>query len=243
MPASLGETLKEILDRIGPKVNDQWPCRRCGLMQPAGVLSVQEDLCGACLTERRRAAARERILAQVGLKYGDCTFESFRQVPATARAVQALRLYAESPKGGVFLYGPSGAGKTHLATAVMRALMERGQDCRYATCPELLVHLKRSLEQAQPSLEEEIQAYAQAPVLILDDFGVGTATDWVRQVLHVLLDRRDRYLRPLLLISNLPLDRIALLMGDAIASRVAGMCRIIRLAGKDRRLEGPTPSR
>ena len=208
-------------------------------MQPAGMLSVQEDLCGPCLKGRREAAAQEQVRGQVGPKYARCCFENFRQAPATAMAWRVLRDYVESPSGGIFLYGPSGTGKTHLATAMMRAFIQRGQECQYLTYPEMLVRFRRSLEQAQASLEEEILAYCHAPILILDDLGVGHISEWARQMVHLLLDRRDRYLKPVVLVSNLSLEQIALLLGDPIASRIAGMCRIIKVDGEDRRLAGP----
>ena len=76
-------------------------------------------------------------------------------------------------------------------------------------------------------------------VLILDDFGIGPVTEWVCQMIHLLLDKRDRYLKPTLLVCNLSPERIAMLFGDPIASRIAGMCQIVRLEGEDRRLKGP----
>ncbi|MCI0528118.1 MAG: ATP-binding protein [Nitrospira sp.] len=210
-------------------------------MQSIKLLSLQSDLCTPCLTEQRQSEALQKIRQQVGPKYAQCRFESFRETKTTTPVVQALKQYLEGPRGGIFLFGPPGTGKTHLATAMMRALIEQGRDCQYVTLPELFINIKRSFDQSQGSSEEDLLVNDSAPILILDDLGVGSVTEWVCQIIHLILDRRDRHLKPTVLISNLSPERIALLFGDAIASRIAGMCKIMKLEGEDRRLQGPRP--
>ena len=239
MLTSVNETLREILGRIQHKVTGQWPCRRCGVMQSVKLLSLQSDLCTPCLTEHRQSVALEKVRHQVGPKYARCRFETFRETKATAPAAKMLKQYVEEPRGGIFLHGPTGTGKTHLATAMLRAFIEQGRDCQYVTVPELLMRLKKSFELSQSSSEEDLLVNYSASILILDDLGVGPITEWVRQVIHFLLDKRDRYLKPTIFVSNLSLEEVADLFGEPIASRIAGMCQIVRLEGEDRRLKGP----
>ena len=208
-------------------------------MQSIKLLSLQGDLCTSCLTEHRQSVALEKIHHQVGPKYAHCRFETFRETKETAPAVQLLKQYVEEARGGIFIFGPTGTGKTHLATAMMRAFIEQGRDCQYVTVPELLMRLKRSFDSSQPSSEEELLVNYSTSILILDDLGVGPITEWVRQVIHLLLDKRDRYLKPTIVVSNLRLEEIADLFGEPIASRIAGMCQIVALEGEDRRLKGP----
>ena len=238
MAISHSGTLKEVLKRIQHKVAESWPCRRCGVVQPVQLLTEQNDLCQSCLLKFRDRNATEKIHHQIGPKYTHCRFENFRPSPSSAPALQVLRNFVQDPRGGIFLYGPSGTGKTHLGTAMMRCFIEEGKDCRYITMPELLIRLKRS-DPLQLSPQEELFGHCNAPMLILDDLNIGHITDWTCQMIHLLLDRRDRYLKPVILIANLSLDRVAMLLGDPVASRIAGMCQIVQMQGDDHRLSGP----
>ena len=72
--------------------------------------------------------------------------------------------------------------------------------------------------------------------LALDDIGSEKATDWALQMLYLLIDRRYSQMLKTIITSNLTLDQIADRLDDRISSRIAGMCKIVSIKGKDRRL-------
>ena len=89
--------------------------------------------------------------------------------------------------------------------------------------------------------EEEqalVDHLARVPVLVLDDFGIGTETAYFRQVLQEIIDARAAHERGgLVVTSNYSLNGIAAKSGhDAIPSRLAAMCEVIEITGIDRRL-------
>ena len=82
--------------------------------------------------------------------------------------------------------------------------------------------------------------YSNVPFLVLDDLGTEKITDFVRQCLYDLLDRRYGDMRETIITSNLTLQGFAEEYGshgDRLASRIAGMGEVLALSGKDRRLK------
>ena len=70
----------------------------------------------------------------------------------------------------------------------------------------------------------------------MDDMGAEKTTDWSMSTLYVLIDKRYSEMMPTIITSNLTVAEVADKVGDRIASRIAGMCKVIELKGKDRRL-------
>ena len=71
----------------------------------------------------------------------------------------------------VLLLGPSGVGKSHLATALGVRACEAGYRVEYHRAPELLPILHSA--QADESLDELLAVLAKPQVLILDELGAG----------------------------------------------------------------------
>lgn len=90
-----------------------------------------------------------------------------------------------------------------------------------------------------PEESELINDYADILVLMIDDLGVSKETEFSSQVLYEIIDRRYMAMRGgLIITSNLSLDEFCEKTGDdRIASRLAQMCNIITLTGKDHRLK------
>src|SRR3990167_9483378 len=72
-------------------------------------------------------------------------------------------------------------------------------------------------------------------VLIIDDIGAEKMSDWVRQILYYIINEREQRLLPTVITSNFSLQQIAEQIDIRISSRIAGMCKLIKLTGMDRR--------
>ena len=160
----------------------------------------------------------------------------------------------------IFLHGPPGVGKTHIVVALMREKIAEDNEKRITypaneteypvryycptyprmiSVPDLLLEIRECFSGRTGEGESAlIEKYAGSRCLIMDDLGVEKTSEWSMQTLYTIIDRRYRDVRQTLVTSNLSLDQIAGKVGDRIASRIAGMCKVVELKGKDRRIKG-----
>jgi DNA replication protein DnaC len=92
------------------------------------------------------------------------------------------------PAEGVWLLGPSGVGKSHLAQALGHEAARRGYDVLFVKTSKLLGHLYGG--RADGSYERRVAAYLRPDVLILDDFGLKPMRPPASEDLYEVIDGR-----------------------------------------------------
>lgn len=152
------------------------------------------------------------------------------------RAVLAALCKGEAP-WPLFLYGPPGTGKTCAALALLDH-----SGGHYWTpselCQDLILASKGQLHYAtsgRPVLEKALwREIGERPLVVLDELGARSkVSDYQYEQIKRVLDLREGL--PLLAVSNLDLDGLALVYDDRIASRLAAGT-MFRLDGADQRL-------
>jgi len=79
----------------------------------------------------------------------------------------------------VYLHGPPGNGKTHLAAAAVNRLITQGRAVLFTTAPELLAMIRDGFDAGQA--ENLIGLCQRVPWLVVDDLGAERLTDWAAE--------------------------------------------------------------
>ncbi len=141
-------------------------------------------------------------------------------------AYQACLEFARDPQGWLFLQGRHGCGKTHLAAAISHTLLQDGVPVLFKPVPDLLDLLRSSYSpEAELSFDRIFSLVRDVSVLVLDDMGAQASTQWAKEKLYQLLNRRYVDQLPTVFTSNLAVwdfeDRLQSRLSDAkVVSRM-----------------------
>lgn len=108
----------------------------------------------------------------------DYTFDKFEDPEPWQKAIKAAAMeYAKTPEGWFFLGGQSGAGKTHLCTAICREFLLAGKRVKYMLWRDDIVRIKGAVTDSE-EYSRLIDEYKRIDVLYIDDlFKTGKAAD------------------------------------------------------------------
>lgn len=107
------------------------------------------------------------------------------------------------PARWLVMVGPTGAGKTHLAMAVANACLDAGLVTLFATVPDVLAHLRSSLDpEAERGYRQAFEQMRQAELLILDDLGTQRTSSWVQETIFQLINYRYNWRLPSVITLN-----------------------------------------
>jgi DNA replication protein DnaC len=167
------------------------------------------------------------------------TFDSFSvkgavgastaQRRSLTEAHAAAKVFAEHPSGWLYLAGPTGVGKTHLAAAIVSESIAQGRDVLYRFVPDLLDDLRRSYGPAGgKSFDHTFSQVRDVDVLVLDDLGAEASTVWAEEKLYQLIVHRHDSILPTVFTSRTALEtigefesRITTRYSEAIVSRLS----------------------
>ena len=183
-----------------------------------------------------------KVLSSKGVppRFINCTFNSFHCPPGHRSALTAAKTVATSSLSsqGIFLTGPNGTGKTHLAVSILREfILYHSDSCRFIKIPPLLFEVKQAFKSNHYDSEDLlIKRFLNYDLLILDEIGVEKATPWALQTLYLIIDGRSSNLKKTVFTSNLTLQDIEDNIDARFASRIVEMCKVVKVDGGDYRL-------
>ena len=152
--------------------------------------------------------------ADIPPRYEKCDLDNFHDYnDSLSKAVGRARRFVEefpAVDRGLLLYGRPGLGKTHLAIACLKlAAHARGLRGVFYDTRELLRRIRQSYDPVSRTTESErdvVNAVVGADLLVLDDIGAERATEWVEEMLHLIVNARYNDRRPTIFTTNYPIE-------------------------------------
>lgn len=222
---------------------------KLGLLFQNQITWVSHEPCGcegeleaerrdALFQEQERRANRERRLARSGIqrRYWDAV------ASMEPKCTRFLSGYRKHGGGGLYIYGDVGTGKTYLASAVAIDLVDRGAKVIFTSALSIFASIQDTYTTNESTLTEK-RRYMTCDLLVLDDLGKESASQWSVMTLFEIVNDRYEHMLPIVITSQYSLgeltDRLARAgereTAKAIASRIREGCAMVHLTGMDRR--------
>lgn len=182
-------------------------------------------------------------------KFKNCTFENFEVDEYNKKYFNMAKKYVENFKEikkenmGLMLHGSPGTGKTYLAFCIANELISKLTPVIAISSIGLLNKIKETYKRYGNEGEYEIiRSLKNASLLILDDLGAESNTEWAKEKLYEIIDSRYRDEKPILITTNLTTNQLKnkLASGDGVHrtyDRIVEMCTQVEVKGRARRLE------
>ncbi len=147
----------------------------------------------------RRAESDQTDLSSLAM-HAHQTFETFdmrvgeiasEHQKRLRTAAQAAQQFAEQLRGWLILTGGHGCGKTHLAAAIANHRVRNSHPALFITAADLLDHLRATFSpDSLVHFDKQFFELRNAPLLVLDDLAMQSATPWAREKMMQLIDHR-----------------------------------------------------
>lgn len=172
---------------------------------------------------QRRRLSHEKALGGP-VAYEKFTFEKFDpELNGTQKILKACMDF-DPTKDNLFIVGPQGVGKTHLATAIARRALDNGGLVRLFSKKELAAFIRGKKSYVNEADEmESVVELSGLNVWVIDDIEEDPNRDTILSGIKLAIERRHKEGRfGCVVTSNKALDELTDIIGPKLSDRIEG---------------------
>lgn len=190
-----------------------------------------------CRLERERRARHALAEQAIGARFRHCDRSTWRGAwPLDAEADAWPAMQGRDPWALVLLGAP-GVGKTHVATAIFRELLDRSprEAPLWITSEDASEAVRGEIGAEMPAHRRMIRRLFDADLLLFDDVGRERATPHSLELVRKVLHRRHLEMSPTIVTSNASSLDAFNVFDPALTSRLKEGTLVYLLEGEDQR--------
>lgn len=131
--------------------------------------------------------------------------------------------FSDHKKTGLsfLMLGLLGTGKTYLSIGIALEVMKNGHSSVFTTASRMLRAIKDTYHKGSEFSEKQVLAtYETCDLLIIDEIGVQTGSDYEKNIIFDVINSRYENVRPTIILSNLSIDECKLYLGERVFDRM-----------------------
>jgi len=214
---------KVFVEWAGKDIHSKW-CVECEKKEAA--LAIENEL-----REEKEVIARaiKREIEPIYYKASLCDFsDGIRKLVASRRLEQ-----------GVFIWGKTGTGKSHLASAMVKEFLMAGHTAKMVRFKDMVLSIRAGYDENKTEVSV-LAPYIRCIFLSIEDIGTiksgKVESDFCKDTLLTVIDSRIQREKPTVITTNLSPEQVWKSFGERIGSRISTFLTF-KLEGRDRRLD------
>jgi len=199
--------------------------------------------------EREERERRERVkkdcfgyrktLIKCGFDSYVCDSEASRDVKEKCHLY--VKKFDEMKENGLglFIFGPSGDGKTYLSAAICNALIDSRPGFRayFTSFSEFADTMRSKYEERRDDVTDKLKTY---DLVVFDDYAAERKTDYMNEKIKEAVDMRINAGLPMIVTTNMTKEELLCpkdVSEERVFSRYLGSCKFIGYVAPDYRRE------